>query len=66
MPKPANPKVKKYLRNIGVAEDDVPDTVMDALNGLQQNELDAMEKVGASVKNAADAGGDLATLAKVH
>jgi hypothetical protein len=66
MPKPANPKVKKYLQNVGVAEGDVPDPVMDALNGLQQNELDAMEKVGASVKNAADKGGDLATLAKVH
>jgi hypothetical protein len=64
MPKPPNPKVKKYLQDIQVAESDVPDSVMDTLNGLSQSELDAVQKVGDSVKAAS--GGNPAALSKVH
>lgn len=59
----AEPKVKKFLEDVGVAESDVPDTVMDTLNELHPNELNAVKKVGDSLEGS---GAKPDVIAKVH
>jgi hypothetical protein len=51
MAKP-NDKVKKHLDKNHVNPDDLPASVIDTLNTLTQDELDAMDKVGDSLDKA--------------
>jgi hypothetical protein len=51
MAKP-NDKVKKHLDKNHVNPDDLPGSVIDTLNTLTQDELDAMDKVGDSLDKA--------------
>jgi hypothetical protein len=48
----AKPHVQQYLNKRGVNADQVPDEVIAALNDCTPEELQAMEKVGASMEAA--------------
>jgi hypothetical protein len=53
MPRPeAKPHVKSHLEKNNVKPEDLPDGVIEALNVCSQDELRAMDKVGASMEDA--------------
>jgi hypothetical protein len=53
MPRPAvKPHVKSHLEKNNVDPKDLPDGVLEALNVCSQDELRAMDKVGASMEDA--------------
>jgi hypothetical protein len=53
MPRPeAKPHVKSHLAKNNVKPEDLPDGVIEALNVCSQDELQAMDKVGASMEDA--------------
>jgi hypothetical protein len=53
MPRPAvKPHVKSHLEKNNVKPEDLPDGVIEALNVCSQDELQAMDKVGASMEDA--------------
>ena len=51
MSKP-EPRVKKHLKDNGVEDGQLPNSVIDALNECSQEELDAMDKVGDALEKA--------------
>jgi hypothetical protein len=51
MPQP-NDRVKKHLKKNGVEPSELPDSVIATLNTCSQDELDAMDRVGASLEDA--------------
>jgi hypothetical protein len=46
------PHVKHHLEKRGVDHADVPDDVLVVLNGLSEDELKALRRVGASMEDA--------------
>jgi hypothetical protein len=53
MPRPeVKPHVKRHLEKNNVNPQDLPDGVIEALNLCSQDELQAMDKVGASMEDA--------------
>ncbi len=53
MPRPeVKPHVKRHLEKNNVDPQDLPDGVIEALNVCSQDELQAMDKVGASMEDA--------------
>ena len=53
MPRPeVKPHVKRHLEKNNVDPEDLPDGVIEALNVCSQDELRAMDKVGASMEDA--------------
>ncbi|OLB23812.1 MAG: hypothetical protein AUH17_05780 [Actinobacteria bacterium 13_2_20CM_68_14] len=53
MPRPeVKPHVKRHLEKNNVNPQDLPDGVIEALNVCSQDELQAMDKVGASMEDA--------------
>jgi hypothetical protein len=47
-----NQHVQQHLRKNGVNPNELPDSVIDALNSCSPEELNAMDKVGASLQDA--------------
>jgi hypothetical protein len=52
MPHEPHPHVHKHLEKRGVDPKDVPDDVIATLNGLSEDELKALQRVGASMEDA--------------
>jgi hypothetical protein len=52
MPKHPKPHVRKHLEKRSVDPERVPDNVMDTLNDMSEDELNAMHRVGESMEEA--------------